>query len=271
MSPGPAVSAPSPTGDGGVAWIRADGFLQVLDLTTGKLRWSTRVAKTALQLQVHGAAVLVSAGVVLFAGRDALSAYDARTGKRRWQQSPLPEQPLVVVADGVAVLTTASSNGKPQRVVGTVPGDRKGAVAKTFCDHLPGGARRHVSGSPAHRGLDPVFREYMLVPRTGTTRWSAPAQLIPSGPGYAEAIAGDHLLQVTFTYDLYRKYTLLDRDLRTGHVRWKVALHGPTAQVVPRLVGSRDPGLPGRPGRWRDHQGCAARVPPQRRPRGSGR
>ena len=45
------------TTGGAAAWIREDGVLQTLDLTTGKLRWSHRVAKNQPQLQIHGASV----------------------------------------------------------------------------------------------------------------------------------------------------------------------------------------------------------------------
>ena len=219
------------TSDGGVAWIREDGVVQVLDLTTGKLRWSHRVAKNEMQLQVHGASVIATTGVVLFAGRGALTAYDDRTGKRRWVRTALPEQPQVAVADGVGVLTTDSSNGKPSRIVAMSLATGRVVWQRRFSTTYQVGLQSTAAGVLLTGGVDPVFREYMLVPRTGKTRWSAPAQLLPE-PTSAQAIVGNDLLQVTFTYDLYRKYTLWDRDLRTGHVRWKAALHGGAARAT---------------------------------------
>ena len=219
------------TTGGAVAWIREDGVVQTLDLTTGKLRWSHRVAKNQRQLQAHGAAVTAADGVVLFAGNGALTAYDERTGKRRWVRAQLPEQPHVAVADGVAALTTDVGNGKPHRVVAMSMATGKVLWQRRFATTYQVGVEATDAGFLLTGGVDPVFREYMLAPRTGKTVWSASAQLLPE-PTSAETIVGKDLLQLTFTYDLYRKYTLWDRDLRTGHVRWKVALHGAAARAT---------------------------------------
>jgi outer membrane protein assembly factor BamB len=219
------------TSGGAVAWIREDGVVQALDLRSGKLRWSHRVAKNQMQLQFHGASVTAGAGVVLFAGKGALTAFDQRTGKRRWVRAQLPEQAYVAVAGGVVALTTAEGNGKPQRLVAMSMATGKVLWQRRFATTYQVGVEATDVGFLLTGGVDPVFREYMLAARTGKTVWSAPAQLLPQ-PTSAQAIAGDDLLQLTFTYDLYRKYTLWDRDLRTGHLRWKVALHGAAARAM---------------------------------------
>jgi outer membrane protein assembly factor BamB len=184
-----------------------------------------------MQLQVHGASVTAAAGVVLFAGKGAVTAYDERTGKRRWVRAQLPEQPHVAVAHGVVVLTTDVGNGKPQRVVGMSMGTGKVLWQRRFATTYQVGVEATDVGFLLTGGVNPVFREYMLAVRTGKSLWSAPAQLLPE-PTSAQTIIGNDLLQLTFSYDLYRKYTLWDRDLRTGHVRWKVALHGAAARAT---------------------------------------
>jgi outer membrane protein assembly factor BamB len=219
------------TTGGGVAWIREDGVVQVLDLTTGKLRWSHRVAKNEMQLQFHGASVTTFRGAVLFAGRGALTSYDEHTGRRRWVRTGLPEQPTLAVSDGVAVLTPDGGSGKPERIVALSLASGKVLWQRRFSTTYQVGLEATPAGFLLTGGIYPVFREYLLAPRTGKTIWSAPAQLLPQ-PTAAETIVGNDLLQLTFTYDLYRKYTLWDRDLRTGHVRWKVALHGGAARAT---------------------------------------
>lgn len=219
------------TADGGVAWIRQDGVIQTLDLVTGKLRWSVRVAKNERQLQFHGASVSTTGKVVLYAGNGALAAYAEHSGKRLWRTAKLPEQPQVAVSGNVVATTTGTSGSTaPSRVVGLdlTTGRRlwQRRFPSTYGLSLTGTA----AGILVSGGVYPVFREYQLAAHSGKTRWSSPAQLLPQGAG-AQAITGNDLLQVTFTYDLYRKYTLLDRDLRTGHLRWKVALHGGAART----------------------------------------
>jgi outer membrane protein assembly factor BamB len=218
------------TTGGALAWIRGDGLLQTLDLGTGKLRWSVRVGKNEAQLQFHGAVVSTTGGVVLFAGNGALAAYNEHTGKRLWRTPRLPEQPQLAVSAGVVAMTSGNTGKVPPRVVGVdlVTGRQlwQRRLPTTYGLTLTG----TTAGFLVIGGAYPAFREYQLATHTGKTRWSAPAQLLPQVTG-AQAIVGNDLLQVTFSYDLYRKYTLHDRDLRTGHQRWQVALHGAPARA----------------------------------------
>ncbi|BEP12340.1 hypothetical protein acdb102_06510 [Acidothermaceae bacterium B102] len=225
------------TTHGGVAWIRGDGVVQVLDLRTGKLRWSHRVAKNEMQLQFHGASVTTFGGAVLFAGRGALTSYDEQTGKRRWVRTGLPGQPTLAISGGVAALTTNAGSTKPERVVAMSLATGKVLWQRRFSTTYQVGLEATPAGFLLTGGVYPVFREYMLAPRTGRTRWSAPAQLLPE-PTAAQTIVGNDLLQLTFTYDLYRKFTLWDRDVRTGHVRWKVALHGGAARATAMVASA---------------------------------
>jgi outer membrane protein assembly factor BamB len=219
------------TAGGGAAWIRQDGVVQTLDLVTGKLRWSVRVAKNEAQLQFHGASVTTTGGVVLFAGNGAVAAYDEHTGKALWRTAKLPEQPQVAVSGNVVAMTGGTSSPKaPARVVGLDLISGHQLWQRRFPSTYGLGLTGTAAGVLVTGGVDPVFREYQLVARSGKTRWSAPAQLLPQVTG-AQTVVGNDLLQVTFTYDLYRKYTLLDRDLRTGHLRWQVALHGGAAST----------------------------------------
>ena len=168
------------TSGGAVAWIREDGVVQTLDLTTGKLRWSRSVAKNQTQLQAHGASVTAAEGVVLFAGKGALAAYDERTGKRRWVRAQLPERPNAAVDDGVVALTPDVGTGKPALAVGISVVNGKVLWQRRFPATYQAGVEATAAGFLLTGGVNPGFREYMLSPRTGKTRWSAPAQLLPA-------------------------------------------------------------------------------------------
>jgi outer membrane protein assembly factor BamB len=219
------------TRDGAVAWITADGALQALDLTTGKLRWSKQAEKSSAQVQFHAPSVLAVAGNVLFSGNARLTAYDEHTGKRRWVLTGLPGQPNPTIAAGVVLVTRAQQQGKVLGLVVAVDASTGHRLwQRAFPTTYGLDATGTADGVLVSGGPDPTFEQYLLAPRTGKLRWQAPAQLLPGYEAAAVILAHD-VVEVTFTYDLYRKYTLLDRDLRTGRLRWKVALHGGAAHI----------------------------------------
>jgi len=85
------------TADGGLAMIRADGVLQMVDLSDGRVRWARRPgfppdpATGSMQW-----AMAVAAGMVLLALNGRLTSYDDRTGRVRWTEALMPIQ----LADG---------------------------------------------------------------------------------------------------------------------------------------------------------------------------
>jgi outer membrane protein assembly factor BamB len=86
------------TADGGLAMVRADGVLQVVDLSGGRVRWA-RPAGFPPDPSASGTqwAMTVAAGMVLLAVNGRPTSYDDRTGRGRWTEVLMPIQ----LADGV--------------------------------------------------------------------------------------------------------------------------------------------------------------------------
>src|SRR5215468_5674289 len=78
---GEDVAVSSPTTDGGLAIdvSRGDGVLEVVDLSSGRVRWTRPIDGTELL------PVAVGGGAVVFAASNSkLTSYDDRTGQVRW-------------------------------------------------------------------------------------------------------------------------------------------------------------------------------------------
>lgn len=90
---------PIQTTDGGLAWLRADGHLQVVDLADGTIRWSHPEVVQSSPVSV--------AGLVVSAGNGVLTAFDDITGARRWSLDGLPANATLAVASGVILVTSA--------------------------------------------------------------------------------------------------------------------------------------------------------------------
>ncbi len=112
---GGSVQGSSPTADGGLAivmWsnLRGDGAAEVVDLASGRVRWTRPVHSDAVS------PVAVGGGAVLFTDDSQLTSYDDRTGHVRWTEA-LPEPPDDAVwqaSTGLVYLTWAAGLGGGQ-------------------------------------------------------------------------------------------------------------------------------------------------------------
>lgn len=81
----------SPTADAGLATVRWDGMLELVDLSSGRLRW-TRPFPPSPVTGPADAPMAVAGGAVLVAVNSRLTSYDDQTGQVRWTEPLMPIQ-----------------------------------------------------------------------------------------------------------------------------------------------------------------------------------
>jgi outer membrane protein assembly factor BamB len=230
---GLTIGGPVATADGGLAWVRADGQLQVVDLTSGKVRWSqrqgtpTQIGAQFPQLETLGAQVFY-----LAAGR--LSAYNDKTGAVAWSEHKMPVHTSLDVAAGDLLLnggwpSAPFAIGAVDPVHGATSWTYASPVALTL---LAGGSGRIAVA--AETGPLPLH-EFMLDAQTGLVDWQTDTQLL----GNPVLIRTLDTVSVEGDGDYDKPALLVDRSLADGHVLWQTTLHhqAATAQSL-TLVGS---------------------------------
>jgi outer membrane protein assembly factor BamB len=78
------VQASYPIADGGLAILRSDDTLEVVDLSTGRVRWTRPAGYPPDSGQVYPPTMAAADGAVLFVVNGELTSYDDRTGQIRW-------------------------------------------------------------------------------------------------------------------------------------------------------------------------------------------
>jgi outer membrane protein assembly factor BamB len=227
------------TGDGGLAMLVPDGTLEVADLATGQLRWSRQPGgpppapgpTPVTAAQDERIASPVAAGtVVVDAAGGRVTAYDSRTGATLWTATGLPAYPLLRIAGGLVLVTSAAmGDGLPTAVTALSP----------VTGHV---AWRFDVGQPAFvKGAGPagiVFHAsapgtlYLVDPVTGRARWKAAAPVDDAVP----LITASDIIQPEGD----QPQRIVDRRASTGAVRWSVPVAGSQPPSVPVLrAGSR--------------------------------
>jgi outer membrane protein assembly factor BamB len=215
------VDGLAPTADGGLAMAvaRGDGVLEVVDLSSGRVRWTRPVGSTGFP------PVAAGGGAVLFAANSQLTSYDDRTGQVRWTTALRPwmwVEPGLQVSAGVAYLTGQVLQGtgghEVQALLGvsTADGRVRWRVVVQFANTSP-----PDSLDPSAPGVVSVTTSAYsggtsqdeLDPATGRIRWQAvspyPALATPAGIVIAP---GPDQISV--------------RDTLTGQTRWTATLTG---------------------------------------------
>jgi PQQ-like domain len=219
---GGSVRGSSPTADGGLAiviWsnLRGDGALEVVGLSSGRVRWTVPVSSDGVP------PVAVGGGAVLFAASSQLTSYDDRTGQIRWTEvlPTLPGAGDVVwqASAGLVYLTGAQQLAGGQGVqvllgISAADGRVRWRVVLRFAHTAPPG-----SLDPYAPGLISVTTSAYtggtsqdeLDPATGGVRWQAvsPYLAIATPAGIITAPGPD---QITM------------RDALTGQARWTARL-----------------------------------------------
>ena len=220
----------SQTADGGMAiTVDRDGVseLEVVDLTSGRVRW-TRPVDSDTDPPVPP--VAVGGGAVLFAGtvgaaNSSLTSYDDRTGQVRWTEAlkPVIDTQALLQASARLVYLTAevphAAGGQPTWVllgISAADGRVKWRVAPGQLESLDVYAPGLISVGTSLDGLDPA---------TGRVRWqiASPDQAIATPAGIIVTAPGPASGPAAGTYQIRVRHTL------TGRTRWTAELTEPLA------------------------------------------
>ena len=236
-----------PTADGGLATVRWDGMLELVDLSSGRARW-TRPFPPGPVTGPADPAMAVAGDAVLVAVNGRLTSYDDQTGQIRWTE---PLMPIELAAGKPELGLQASAGlvyltGVQQLAVGQSTPVLLGISA------ADGRVKWRFVPSPPEGTLDVYAAGLMSVtsesdsggtwqdeldPATGRVRWQVAsayhAIATPAGvvTGPADIVTG---LEGVGT-ELISQISL--HDTLTGQIRWTAGLNG----------GWLSPGLPALP------------------------
>jgi outer membrane protein assembly factor BamB len=213
------VGSQAATTDGGLAWTLAGSEdLQVVNLADGKVLWSVPIPQQSSPVAADG--------LVLSAQNGVLTAFDDRSGVRRWSVGGLPTSAAVEVEDGLVLLTSGTQGPAFPTVLDAV-GPLSGKVAWRFDPRvanygIPGGVTV-LSAGPA--GLlvstyDPRIL-YLLAPRSGRPRWSADTFVDQNA---APAVLVDKVVSVEGGVTDSPPLSLVERGAVDGRSLWSVRL-----------------------------------------------
>ncbi|MDX6256508.1 MAG: hypothetical protein QOJ11_2842 [Frankiales bacterium] len=216
---GLTIDGPSATADGGLAWVRADGQLQVIDLVTGKVRWSARQGSAAQiaaqfpQIQVLGKRVYYLSG-----GR--MSAYDDRKGTVAWSVHGAPVHGRLVVAGG-RLLVDGGWAGAPYGLGSVDP-----ARGTTRWIYDNGAALEVLAAGSGRIAVEPASpqaapHEWMLDATTGLVAWQTDTAV----HNHSILIRPHDTVALEGNGDYDRPALLVDRSLVDGHVLWQTTVH----------------------------------------------
>lgn len=223
------------TKDGGLVWTTEDGRLQVVDLTSGRMRWSHRET-TAQGVQYQSPRAGTFAGLALYAAQGALIAYDDRTGRRAWRVSGLAPSPSLQVTGSLALSQSTLEGGTNPTAVTAVDL----ATGRRLWSYDPHGTVTAVAAAHGGVAVAAYFTDRvghlpllaMLSPRTGRVLWTANANVAYSPREGTPIIAADDVVTVERAGLSDAADSLVDRDLATGHVRWRFTLKGAVANLM---------------------------------------
>jgi outer membrane protein assembly factor BamB len=222
------VEGLAPTADGGlaIAVARGNGVLEVVDLSSGRVRWTRPVGSTG-----DAPPMAVGGGAVVFAANSQLTSYDDRTGQVRWTEALAgpPDEVVWQASAGLVYLTGSASLGAGQGAqalfgISAADGRVQWQIVFRFAHTAP-----PASLDPYAPGLMSVTTSSYsggtsqdeLDPATGRVRWHVvspyPAIATPAGVMFI-APRPDGTDQISV------------RDTLTGQTRWTAEYEAP--QVV---------------------------------------
>ena len=212
------IGTQAATTDGGLAWLRSGGRLQVVNLANGRIRWTVELTNEAIPVAADGLVFVGQNGVV--------SAYDDLTGRRRWSISGLPQLPVAQTVAGLILVTDGIQGGDNPTVL-TAIDPLSGHVAWRFD---PGAAVTVLTAGPAGLAVDTgVPRDfYLLAPRTGRILWQKET-FVASVP----AVLDRNIVSIEGGVSGYPVIRLVDRDALNGVPRWQLRLPATPAATLP--------------------------------------
>jgi outer membrane protein assembly factor BamB len=269
------VAGSYPTGDGGLAVI-SNGTLEVVDLSSGRVRWAGTPREYAM---LTAPAMAVAGGALLVAVNGLLTSYDDQTGRVRWADTLLPRLQadgtgapalqasagLVYLSwwQGAQVLGISAADGRvewrfapgPQSVEAYAPGlvsvtDNSGRTWQDELDPAAGRVRWRAASSnpdtvtPAGTVTGPAGYEPGTSPAVGPNQVSLHGTLTGktrwtsglAGPPAQPAFPDGPLLIVPVAA-LDGSYLLTALRLSDGHRAWQVTLPEPAAAPLSAAAG----------------------------------
>lgn len=210
---------------GSLAVLTSAGRLQVIDLADGHLGWS-------VQESAQGPLAYAD-GLVLAQQGSVLSAYSDTTGQLKWRRGGLPAGAAVQVSDNVVLVIDSGIADHSPSVTGL-----NGATGRFLWRFDPWdlGYVQSVTGGPAGLLVFTTQRPmvYLLDPAAGSVRWQASTLLAGMTP---LVLSNDVIESETAVYGPSPIW-LVDRNARTGAVRWRVESGvQPTLLEGPLLIG----------------------------------
>jgi outer membrane protein assembly factor BamB len=201
------------TGDGGLAMVRADGVVQVVDMATGRVRWQHEGPRFAPLAVVDGVVVDGKGGV--------LTGYGSRTGARRWRLTGFADDPELSTGPAGLLLAGNASKGP-----GSSPLVAVRAGTGTVAWRYDAGTAVQVLGvGPAGVVVETLFVRQrallLLAPDSGRVRWRAPGV---AHWGTLAHVGADDVVLVEGGVPELKRVALVDRAASDGHVRWQARL-----------------------------------------------
>ena len=202
--------------------LRPNGVLESVDLSSGRVLWTSKVGPSAGPAAV-GPVVAAGGGgrAVGYAGNGA--------GRALWTTRGLPPQTNLTAADGLFLAwSNVEGGGAPTAVTALNP--RTGRVAWRFD---PGQAVTILGAGTAGIAFatyEPDRRLYLVNPATGRVRWSAAtfAAAEFGNPGQLAETATDVVLPEANVKPPPGVFRLVVRNAANGRVRWSAPLPGGT-------------------------------------------
>jgi outer membrane protein assembly factor BamB len=199
------------TTDGGLAMIGADGRVRVVDLRTGRVRWTQPAGQSPRPAALDGNVVTGAGG--------RLTGYDDRSGHVRWRLSGVPSDPVLQELAGL-VLVTSGAQGPGEPTALTAVNPATGRVAWRFDPGMPVTVLSAGRAGLAVTTYDDR-RLYLINPASGRVRW------------HAATFIAQHtvpLVTATDVYSLeggatdYPVPRITDRNAANGALHWARAL-----------------------------------------------
>ena len=206
----------SPTADGGLAVVLLDGAPEVVDLSSGRVRWTASPGPYPVAKPI----MAVAGGAVLVAVNGRLTSYDDQTGQVRWADTLMSAQLAATMAEpglqastALEYLTLATAHGmQDQQVLGISAAD--GRVKWRFAPVRAQSLNAYAPGLVSVMSYSGSTWQDELDPATGRVRW----QVVSSNDATVTPVG------IVTGPDGTDQISL--RDTLTGQTRWIASLAG---------------------------------------------
>jgi outer membrane protein assembly factor BamB len=219
------------TADGGLALVREDGVLQVVDLSGGRVRWARPAGFPPDPATGNTQwAMAVAVGMVLLAVNGRLTSYDDRAGRVRWTEALMPiqlahgpnELRLQVHADLVYLTAVQQRTAELWTPVLLVISAVNGRLEWRFAARSREVLDAYAAGLVYTTTNSGGARLYHLDPATGRMRWR-----VTSGyPAAVPLATSAGFVTGSILDGLDGMDEIIMRDALTGASRWAVRLFG---------------------------------------------